>query len=260
MLVIVLLTITIETGWLIVKVTISIWCMPSTPFAVAVDLVVLTVREGTMNVLVVQRGIAPFRGRLALPGGFVLPDEDLPVAAARELREETGIADVDFYIEQLATYGKPDRDPRGRVISVAYLALVPDLPEPTPGSDAAAAFWVPVDDLIEHPRKLAFDHHVILVDGVERARAKLEYSPVGTAFCNDAFTINELRQVYEAVWGCELDPRNFHRKITSTSDFLVPTGERTTRQGGRPAALYSTGTARLLHPPMLRPEAASPGP
>lgn len=222
-------------------------------FPVAVDLVVLTVREANLEVLVVRRGVSPHRGRLALPGGFVHPDEDLARAAGRELREETGVTDVDPHIEQLATYGRPGRDPRGRVISVAYLALVPDLPEPEAGSDAAEASWRPVADLLDRPRQLAFDHHTILADGVERARAKLEYSPVGTAFCDETFTVNELRQVYEAVWGCQLDPRNFHRKITSTTGFLEPTGQRTTRQGGRPAALYRAGTARLLHPPMLRP-------
>jgi 8-oxo-dGTP diphosphatase len=222
--------------------------------AVAVDLVVLTVRNGVFCALVVRRGSPPFLGRLALPGGFILPDEDLAAAAIRELREETGIADVTGHIEQLATYGHPDRDPRGRVITVAYLALVPDLPEPTPGSDAAEASWRPAEELLGAPAELAFDHHTILIDGVERARAKLEYAPVGTAFCPAAFTISELRQVYEAVWGGALDPRNFHRKITTTTGFLEPTDERTTRQGGRPASLYRAGTARLLHPPMLRPE------
>jgi len=221
--------------------------------SVAVDLVVLTVRDDALQVLLVRRGVAPFRGRLALPGGFVLADEDLADAAYRELREETGVAPDGMHIEQLATYGRPSRDPRGRVVSVAYLALVPNLPEPVAGSDAAEAGWSPVDLLLEDRRKLAFDHHHILSDGVERARSKLEYSPVGTAFCPETFTINELRQVYETVWGCELDPRNFHRKITSTPGFVEPTGERTTRQGGRPAALYRAGSARLLHPPMLQP-------
>jgi 8-oxo-dGTP diphosphatase len=140
------------------------------------------------------------------------------------------------------------------VISIAYLALVPDLPDPVAGSDAAEASWEAVDEFLHQPRMLAFDHHTILEDAVERARSKLEYSPIGAAFCSESFTINELRQVYEAVWGCRLDPRNFHRKITSTSGFVEPTGERTTRQGGRPAALYRVGTARLLHPPMLRPD------
>ncbi len=233
-------------------------CVLTTSFAVAVDLVVLTVRHATLDVLLIRRGIAPFRNRLALPGGFVLPGEDLDHAALRELQEETGITDMDLHIEQLASYGTPDRDPRGRVLSVAYLALVPELPEPTAGSDAAAAAWQPVAELLDRPRRLAFDHHQILADGVERARAKLEYSPIGTAFCDESFTVNELRQVYEAVWGCDLDPRNFHRKITSTGGFVEPTGERTTRQGGRPAALYRPGPAQLLHPAMLRPEPSSP--
>ena len=233
----------------------TIKILPVTPdTCIAVDLVVLTVRDDRLCALLVRRGVPPHEGRWALPGGFVLVDEDLHDAARRELREETGIDDVAAHLEQLATYGHPDRDPRGRVISVAYLALVPDLPEPEAGSDAAEASWHEVGDLLEDPDRLAFDHHRILTDGVERARSKLEYSPIGTAFCSDAFTINELRQVYEAVWACELDPRNFHRKITATEGFVEATGERTTRQGGRPAALYRVGTARLLHPPMLRPE------
>lgn len=228
--------------------------MPPEKYAVAVDLAVLTVRRGALYVLLVRRGVAPFKGRLALPGGFVHRGEGLLGAALRELTEETGITDLTIHLEQLATYGAPDRDPRGRTISVAYLALVPDLPEPVAGSDAAEASWRAVDELLSNPRRLAFDHHTILTDAIERARSKLEYSPVGAAFCEDPFTINELRQVYEAVWGCALDPRNFHRKITGAANFVEATGNRTTRRGGRPAALYRAGIARLLHPPMLRPE------
>jgi len=223
-------------------------------YAVAVDLTVLTVRDGNLCVLLVKRGVLPFKGRWALPGGFVLSSEDLRDAALRELTEETGITALPVHMEQLATYGQPGRDPRGRVISVVYLALVPDLPEPEAGSDAADASWHAVHDILTRPRRLAFDHHEILTDAVERARSKLEYSPIGTAFCRGSFTINELRQVYETVWGCDLDPRNFHRKITSTAAFVEPTGDRTTRQGGRPAALYRVGSARLLHPPLLRPD------
>jgi len=103
------------------------------------------------------------------------------------------------------------------------------------------------------PGRLAFDHRRILADGLERARAKLEYSPLATAFCPPVFTIGELRRVYEIVWSADLDPRNFHRKVTGTPGFLVETGERTTRGGGRPAQLYRRGDATLLNPPLLRP-------
>ena len=228
--------------------------MAPDPFAVAVDLVVLTVEHAQLQVLLITRGIDPFQGRLALPGGFVRSHEDLLDAAERELVEETGLADLRAHLEQLGTYGHPDRDPRGRVIAVAHLALVPDAAPPVAGSDAAGATWTPAEPLLSGRRRLAFDHRRILTDGVARARAKIEYSPLATAFCPPAFTINELRQVYEAVWGTDLDPRNFHRKVTSTPGFVEPTGETTTRQGGRPAQLYRRGDADLLHPAMLRPD------
>lgn len=227
--------------------------MASPKASVAVDLVVLTVRDGVLAALVVRRGVAPHKGRWALPGGFVLDDEDLAAAAVRELEEETGMSSVQAHLEQLATYGAPRRDPRGRVISVAYLALVPDLPSPVAGSDASDARWAPVDELLADRRQLAFDHHTILSDGVERARSKLEYTPLAAAFCPDEFTIAELRRVYEAVWGTELDPRNFHRKVSGTPGFVAATRDTTTRDGGRPAQLYRVGKAKLLHPPMLRP-------
>ncbi|MEH0547383.1 NUDIX hydrolase [Streptomyces sp. B21-105] len=248
------------------------------PFAVTVDLVVLTVRRHALCALAVRRGEAPFQGWWALPGGFVRADEDLTQAAARELAEETGLhthdpsvpaQDNGAHLEQLATYGDPDRDPRMRVVSVAHLALAPDLPAPRAGGDASNARWAPVEELLqqnEHGREgghgkdgepgapLAFDHARILADGVERARSKIEYSSLATAFCPTEFTVGELRRVYEAVWGVALDPRNFHRKVTGTPGFLVPTGGTTTRQGGRPAQLFRAGGATLLNPPMLRPE------
>ncbi|MFF8599619.1 NUDIX domain-containing protein [Streptomyces sp. NPDC015232] len=246
------------------------------PFAVTVDLVVLTVRRHALCALIVKRGEAPFQGRWALPGGFVRDDEDLDAAAARELVEETGlcvhepgapepepVAGHGAHLEQLATYGAPDRDPRMRVVSVAHLALAPDLPAPRAGGDANSARWAPVEELLGEdgtaeregePVPLAFDHAKILADGVERARSKIEYSSLATAFCPPEFTVGELRRVYEAVWGVALDPRNFHRKVTGTPGFLVPTGGTTTRQGGRPAQLFRAGGATLLNPPMLRPE------
>jgi 8-oxo-dGTP diphosphatase len=219
-------------------------------FAVAVDLVVFTIREDRLCVLLVRRGVPPHEGRWALPGGFVHETEGLVDAARRELGEETGLAELPVHLEQLASYGAPKRDPRGRVVSVAYLALAAELPEPRAASDAAAAHWRPVEDALA--RRLAFDHDQILRDGLERARAKLEYSPLATAFCPREFTVAELRHVYEVVWGVTLDPRNFHRKVTGSPGFLAPTARRTTRNGGRPAQLYRPGEATLLNPPITR--------
>jgi 8-oxo-dGTP diphosphatase len=218
--------------------------------ALAVDLVVLTVRTDRLHALLIQRGIPPYQGRWALPGGFVRPDEDLLPAAARELAEETGLHTPNAHLEQLASYGAPGRDPRGRVLSVAHLALLPDQPLPRAGGDAADAAWQPVDDV--PAGSLAFDHHQILHDGVERARAKLEYTTLAASFCARTFTVADLRRVYEAVWGVQLDPRNFHRKVTGAPGFVEPTGSTSTRDGGRPAQLYRAGRAQALHPPLLR--------
>lgn len=221
------------------------------PFAVTVDLVVLTLRDEHLSVLLVQRGAAPHEGRWALPGGFTHVEEDLEDAAYRELAEEAGVGRGDVVLEQLRTYGAPDRDPRMRVVSVAWLALGADLPEPNAGSDATAARWTPLEEALR--LDLAFDHRAILTDAIERARAKLEYSSLATAFVREPFTVGELREVYQAVWGTRIDPRNFHRKVTGAEGFLEATGERTTRGGGRPAMLYAAGPATQLHPPVLRP-------
>lgn len=225
------------------------------PFAVTVDVVLLTVREGVLSVLLVERGTHPYRGRLALPGGFVGPAEDLEAAAVRRLEQETGVRRDVAHVEQLGAFGEPRRDPRMRVVSVAYLVFAPDLPAPTPGVNTSWVAWVPVKAV--DPHRLAFDHATVLEAGVERARAKLEYSPFATAFCGDELTVGELRRVYEAVWGVPLDPRNFHRKTTGTPGFLVPVGRDSAPGpgGGRPAALYRRGDAQLLHPAMLRPGA-----
>jgi 8-oxo-dGTP diphosphatase len=217
----------------------------------AVDLAILTVREGRLQVLIIERGNEPFQGWPALPGGFLREDEPLESAAQRELAEETGFDAVPLRLEQLATYGAPDRDPRGRVVSVAYLALAPDLPIPTAGTDARSASWVPVDDVV---KRLAFDHGQILEEAVERARRQLEYTTRATAFCPEKFTIGDLQRVYEAVWGVQLDPRNFSRKVVKTAGFVIPTDEKRAQETGRPATLYRRGPATTLYPAMLRGE------
>ena len=226
------------------------------PVAVTVDVVALTIRAGRLHVLLVERGEHPFAGRRALPGGFV-QDEALDAAALRELAEETGLRPGEgaldrVHLEQLRSYGDPGRDPRMRVISVAYLAFAPSLPDPRAGGDASGAFWVPVDEVGE----LAFDHAAILADGLDRARSKLEYTPLATAFVGAEFTIGELRAVYAAVWGEELHAGNFHRKVLSVPGFVESTGETATRageRGGPKPRLYRAGDARLLHPALLRP-------
>jgi 8-oxo-dGTP diphosphatase len=229
------------------------------PFGVTVDVVLLTVRpEAGFSVLLVERDTHPFRGDLALPGGFVQPDEDLDAAAARRLATELGVRPAvqtggHVHVEQLGAFGAPDRDPRMRVVSVAYLVFAPDLPPPLPGRTTRSVSWVPVDDAAA--TRLAFDHDDVLAAGLERARAKLEYTPLAAAFCEEELTVADLRRVYEAVWGTALDPRNFHRKVTGTPGFLVPVGRPAPvgPGGGRPAALFRRGPATALHPPMLRP-------
>ncbi|TWF88484.1 NUDIX hydrolase [Streptomyces capillispiralis] len=222
------------------------------PFAVTVDLAVFTIRGGALHVLLVERGEEPYAGRWALPGGFVRPDESAERAARRELGEETGLTDVSgLHLEQLRTYSEPGRDPRMRVVSVAFAALLPDAPEAHGGSDAAQARWTPYGSA----RGLAFDHDRILADARERVSAKLEYTCLATAFCPPEFTLGELQQVYETVWGTALDRPNFRRKVLATPGFVeaVPGAARLTGGRGKPAALYRAGTATALHPPLLRP-------
>ncbi|RKN26192.1 NUDIX hydrolase [Micromonospora musae] len=232
------------------------WSAPAV--LLAVDLVIFTLRESRLQVLLIERGIEPYQGALALPGGFLnQAEEDLMTAAHRELAEEAGLATDQLHLEQLGAYGTPGRDPRGRVVSVAYLAIAPRLPEPIAGTDASDAGWTPVEQALSGESLLAFDHGQILTDGLERAREKLERSAIATAFCGPTFTISELQDVYEAVWGVPLDPRNFYRKVQSVEGFIVPAGPTRKTEGGRPARLFRPGPRTTLHPPMARPSTAT---
>ncbi|KOG86684.1 NUDIX hydrolase, partial [Streptomyces varsoviensis] len=192
---------------------------------VTVDLAIFTVRGDQLMVLLIERGVEPFLGRAALPGGYVQKDETLRDGALRELWEEAQVDGGRLHLEQLGAYGDPWRDPRGRVVTIAYLALGPDLPTPVGGTDARRAYWAPVSEVINGVRELAFDHPAILADALEEVRRKLEYTAVAAAFCGETFTLSELRTVYEAVWGQYLDPSNFRRKVLKTEGFVRPTGE-----------------------------------
>jgi ADP-ribose pyrophosphatase YjhB (NUDIX family) len=223
----------------------------------AVDLVILTLRESSLHVLLIERGIEPYEGALALPGGFLQHSEEgLAAAAHRELSEEADLDVGPLRLEQLGVYDDPGRDPRGRVVSVAHLAIAPRLPEPTAGTDAASAKWQRAERVLSGDLELAFDHRQIVADGVERARVKLEHSALATAFCGQTFTISELQEVYEAVWGISLDPRNFYRKVQKTKGFIVTAGPERKVTTGRPARLFKAGPCQALYPPMVRPESS----
>jgi 8-oxo-dGTP diphosphatase len=200
--------------------------------ALTVDVVIFCVLQDCLQVLLIQRGREPFRGLWALPGGFVEIDEALDDAALRELQEETGLSYA--YLEQLYTYGDPGRDPRGRVVSVAYFALAPRDAAGLVrgGSDASHAAWFPVDAL----PSLSFDHGEIMAYALRRLRYKLEYSAVGFELLPEAFTLSEIQRVYEMILGEKLDKRNFRRRIQQAG-IIEPIPER--RAGERrPAQLY----------------------
>lgn len=189
------------------------------PVAVTVDVALFAIRRDELHLLLIQRGIEPFAGAWALPGGFVQPDEGLDAAAARELEEETGVAEDSVYLEQLRSYGSPGRDPRMRVVTVAYWGACAELPSPMGGSDAARAELVPVSEIEDGDIELAFDHGAIVSDALERVRAKLEYTALAARFCAPEFTISELRKVYETIWNTKLDPGNFQRKVRENHSF-----------------------------------------
>ena len=226
------------------------------PFAVTVDIAVFTIRDDALQILLIERGEEPFLGAWALPGGFVLPTEDLDDAADRELWEETGVRPGSAHLEQLGSYGDPERDPRMRTVTVAYWAICSGLPMLRGGGDAWRAELKPVEKIEREEVRLAFDHERIVRDAVERTRAKLEYTALAARFCPPEFTISELRRVFETVWNTRIDPGNFQRNVQNRSAFNRQLQRSFPAGRGRPAALWSvtdeTGLAKPLERPLAR--------
>jgi len=206
---------------------------------VTVATVIFTIRDRALHVLLVKRGVPPFQDEWAIPGGFTKENESLDESALRELREETGVKDV--YLEQLYSFGDLRRDPRGRVVTVAYFALISqDRATLEPGTDAVEAQWYPMNDLPQ----LAFDHGDILSYALVRLRNKLEYTTVGFQLLPSRFTLPELQLVYEAILGRNLDKRNFRRKIESLG-ILRPLNAWSKESQRRPARLYNFAAAKF---------------
>jgi 8-oxo-dGTP diphosphatase len=200
--------------------------------AVTADIVIFTIRDRTLKILLVRRAGEPYRGAWALPGGFVGPDEGLDQAAARELEEETGVTGV--FLEQLYTFGEPNRDPRERVITVAYYALIPsDRLRLQAADDAEAVGWFAMDDL----PALAFDHTDIVEMAHQRLVAKLDYSTIAFAFLPEKFTLSELQEVYEIIRQEAIDKRNFRKWALALKE-IQETKEKRRAGIHRPAKLY----------------------
>ena len=209
--------------------------------AVTTDIVVFTVREAQLQLLLIKRKLAPFKGSWALPGGFVRLDEDIEQCASRELLEETGVTNV--YLEQLYTFGHPRRDPRERVITVAYFALIPsEKLQLKAATDAAAVAWFPIGSL----PKLAFDHATIVAMARSRLVKKLEYSTIAFQFLSAEFTLTDAQKVHETILETPLDKRNF-RKWALSLQCLEETGEERRSGQHRPAKLY-----RLIDPDQVK--------
>ena len=200
--------------------------------AVTTDIVIFTIRQDELKVLLIKRALPPYQGEWALPGGFINLDESLEEGARRELEEETGVSGV--FLEQLYTFGQPDRDPRERVITVAYYALIPsDKIEIRAATDAEGVSWFGMQEVPE----LAFDHQKILDAAHERLVAKLDYSTIAFQFMPKVFTLTELQQVYELILRNPVDKRNFRKRILGLNQ-ITETGKERKTGAHRPAKLY----------------------
>jgi 8-oxo-dGTP diphosphatase len=225
---------------------------PVSSCAVAVDVAALAIEDGRLTILLVEPDDAEQAGRWSLPGRRVRDDESLDATALRALAELIGTDEPALLLEQLRTYGAPARDPRARVVSVAYLAL--GARPLVPSADRRTAVVSATEAAAWPDHRYAYDHAAIVADALERLRAKLEYTALATALLEEPFTMAELRSVYEAVWDTELDPANFRRKVVSTAGFVreVAGTAHPGPSGGRPARRYRAGGATRLHPAMLR--------
>lgn len=202
--------------------------------AVTVDIVVFTIRNNQLKLLLIRRAYSPYKGKWALPGGFVNVNESLDRAAERELQEETGVTDV--FLEQLYTFGEPKRDPRERVITVAYYALIPsEKIQLMAATDAEAVGWFGMDEM----PKLAFDHSKIVQLAHERLVAKLDYSTLAFKFLPESFTLHELQNIYEIINQETIDKRNFRKWFLGLGQ-IEETGKKSKGGAHRPAKLYRT--------------------
>lgn len=200
--------------------------------AITTDIVIFTIRNNRLNVLLIKRNLEPFKGKWALPGGFVKIDESLESAAKRELEEETGVKDV--YLEQLYTFGEPRRDPRGRVITVAYMALAnADRITLQAATDAEEAEWTPISDI----QNLAFDHRTIINYALKRLRWKFEYTTVAFSLLPQKFTMSQVQAIYEIVFNQKFDKRNFAKKMHALN--ILKEEEIKKDVSHRPPQLYS---------------------
>lgn len=221
-----------------------------------VDLSIFTIIDNELNVLLIKRGNHPAKGKWALPGGFVDVTESLDQAASRELQEETGLEFNDqSFLEQVKTYGYPGRDRRGFIVSTLYAALIPEVPAPVAGDDAAEAEFVSVAKVLSGEIDLAFDHYELIRDSYERVCAKLEYSPIAMDFIKDEhFTIEDLRRVYEIVWNVDLLPSDFRRRISEAPGVIYPVAIDDPRH-----TLYKKGHATTIFPPLDRAQVIAVG-